>query len=135
MSTISFVSKHEIITDNDNFSVIIPTVHNKMELLDEYRLKLLFPSYFGFNWDALWDLLCDLQWISQEHIHIYHERLTLMPIGELKVFLDVVTDVCMEWDDNLSVISSRQKKAFHFYFNNKEKVMIQSIIEKGNKSI
>lgn len=41
---------------------------NKVKLFQELSEALIFPEYFGHNWDALRDVLLDLEWISQENI-------------------------------------------------------------------
>jgi RNAse (barnase) inhibitor barstar len=126
MSSISFVSEYRMVTDLDNYSVIIPAVHSKKELLDEYNKWLKFP-YFGFNWDALWDLVCDFHWIAQRHIHIYHESVASMPVEDLQCFLEIITDACKSWEKRQQENLLLQKKILYIYFNNKEKRYIQEI--------
>ncbi len=128
MSSISFVSEYRIMTDQNNYSVTIPAVHSKKELLDEYNKWLKFP-YFGFNWDALWDLVCDFHWIAQRHIHIYHECVTLMPIRDLKIFLKLLIDACKDWDEIVEETSENQKKTLYIYFNKNEEEFILSKLQ------
>ena len=42
----------DIKTDEELFSVIASTMQ--------------FPDYFGYNWDALYECLCDMNWLSSE---------------------------------------------------------------------
>ena len=124
MNNISFVQEFSIPTDQDNYSAIIPAVHSKAELCDEYNKQLKFP-YFGFNWDALWDLLCDFHWIPQRHIHIYHESVASLPVDDLKVFIRIITDACKDWENCQS--DSQPEKVLHFYFDSGEQGYVQEI--------
>lgn len=40
-------------------------VFNKDTLLHALYQSCVFPAYFGFNWDALKDILVDASWVSQ----------------------------------------------------------------------
>ncbi len=42
----------------------------KAELLDRFAAALHFPAWFGHNWDALADLLCDLSWLPASPRHL-----------------------------------------------------------------
>lgn len=128
MSSIFFISEYEVLTDSNNFSVVIPAICNKKELLNEYSIKLKFP-YFGANWDSLWDLICDFHWIPQKHIHIYHECITLMPIRDLKIFLKLLIDACKDWDEIVEETSENQKKTLYIYFNKNEEEFILSKLQ------
>lgn len=39
---------------------------DKAELLARIARTLRFPDWFGHNWDALSDCLCDLSWLSAD---------------------------------------------------------------------
>ena len=51
--------------------VYIDNVHTEDDILNLYNKQLRFPSYFGYNWDALKDILCYLnEWVHiPEHTH------------------------------------------------------------------
>ena len=128
MSTIQYTSDVGVVTDQEFFSVVIPPVSSKRELLEGYNLMLKFP-YFGFNWDALWDLLCDFHWITQRHIHIYHESVASIPVEDLKVFLEIIVRVCEDWKIPRPALPLWRMKTHHFYFNSNEEEHIKSIIQ------
>ena len=73
MSEISFVSEFLHPTDSGSYYADILVVDSKDGLFEELNSKLAFP-YFGFNWDALWDLYCDFHWIEQRYIYISSRR-------------------------------------------------------------
>ncbi|MGW1917204.1 barstar family protein [Streptomyces sp. NPDC002076] len=33
----------------------------------QFHEALRLPGYFGWNWDACWDCLCDLHWLKAAH--------------------------------------------------------------------
>ena len=66
---------------------------------------MAFPEWFGANWDALEDCLCDLSWRPGEgHVLVFtgHEDL---PLDELGVLLDVLRTCAADW-------SARQRPFF-----------------------
>ena len=42
-------------------------VKTKSGILDLFSNQLRFPSYFGSNWDALWDCIKDLEWLETKN--------------------------------------------------------------------
>ena len=48
------------------FPVDLRRVHDKEELLDTLAKALAFPEWFGHNYDALYDCLCDMGWRPAE---------------------------------------------------------------------
>lgn len=51
-----------------------PNLHRKRQLMLEYVRRLGFPRYFGWNWDAFYDCLCDLSWLEQpKRVILAHE--------------------------------------------------------------
>lgn len=128
MNHILFYDDIHLRTDDTMFCARIKPVSNAKELFVELNQNLVFP-YFGFNWDALWDLYCDFHWINQKNIHIFHES-----VGELvnsygnptknalDIYISIIYDTCEEWE-------KRYKHNIFFYFNKKEKDVIQSYLD------
>jgi len=56
------------------FVIDIANIHNKAQLLERFAETLKFPEYFGHNWDALCDLLCDREWFDNNGVvlHLKH---------------------------------------------------------------
>jgi RNAse (barnase) inhibitor barstar len=56
------------------FTVDIADVHNKTQMLERFAETLEFPDYFGHNWDALYDVLCDEAWFGDVGVvlHLKH---------------------------------------------------------------
>ena len=56
------------------FVIDIANTHNKAQLLERFAETLKFPEYFGYNWDALYDVLCDREWFDDNGVvlHLKH---------------------------------------------------------------
>ena len=56
------------------FVVDISNTHDKAQLLERFYEELNFPGYFGHNWDALYDVLCDQEWFGNSGVvlHLKH---------------------------------------------------------------
>jgi RNAse (barnase) inhibitor barstar len=75
-------------------------VHGKKCLLKDFYEKLRFPEYFGFNWDALYDCLCDLSWLNEKKIVLLYESLPSLDDESLHSFLDVVNASIIDWKED-----------------------------------
>jgi RNAse (barnase) inhibitor barstar len=103
-----FYSKKEEIKNNDYDLVvhIRKDVNSKNELFEMFSSKLEFPTYFGKNWDAFYDCLCDLEHLHKEKILILHEDLPFKESEEeRKIYTDLLFDVesCFSSDPNHKV--------------------------------
>jgi RNAse (barnase) inhibitor barstar len=72
MKNIKFIKTPSLYNPHGCIVAHISNINSKEELLKELNIKLKFP-YFGFNWDALYDLLRDFHWIDQKGIILVHE--------------------------------------------------------------
>lgn len=58
---------------------------------------LAFPTYFGFNWDALFDCLRDFSWITEQDIVLVHLGLPVLPEQQLRIYLRLLRDSVLDW--------------------------------------
>ncbi len=69
-------------------------IDSKHLVFDLYCNSLNFPDYFGFNWDALYDCLTDLDWIEEYEINLIHEDI---PLHQEKIqcntYISLLSDV------------------------------------------
>jgi hypothetical protein len=73
-------------------------IRSKQKLFAILADKLHFPRYFGWNWDALEELLRDLSWLSAVSIVIIHDDLPFGAAGENRViYLQLIQAVTAHW--------------------------------------
>jgi RNAse (barnase) inhibitor barstar len=68
-------------------------IQSKRELLEVLAARLQLPSYFGANWDALWDCLNDFSWLPTGPVVLRHADVPL-PGDEAsaKTYLTILRD-------------------------------------------
>lgn len=75
-------------------------VRDKEALLARLARALGFPDWFGGNWDALEDCLCDLSWRpGAGHVLLLHGQEALLP-DDLGVLLDVLASCAGFWAES-----------------------------------
>ena len=78
-------------------------VSDKAALLAAFAQSMAFPSYFGYNWDALSDVLCDLGWApTQRGYVLLLDDLAPLAAGAPEVFatlLQVLRGAVAFWRD------------------------------------
>ncbi len=75
---------------------------SKAELLARIATAMHFPSWFGHNWDALADCLCDLSWLpaSGYVIHFKHAHALRCAAPEvLDTLLEILAEAAAFWAD------------------------------------
>lgn len=100
---------------------IDPNIADTDELLRSLYYLLWFPGYFGFNWNALYDCLRDLDWISENKVMIVHESLPGIPDSDLRIYLEVLKDCILDWVND-------EKHQLEVYFNEKDQGEIERLL-------
>ena len=71
----------------------------KAALLAALAAALRFPPWFGGNWDALEDCLCDLSWLpSSGHLLLIEGAQTMAP-DDLGVLRDILSSAAQFWKE------------------------------------
>jgi RNAse (barnase) inhibitor barstar len=61
-------------------------------------VALKFPDYFGGNWDALWECICDLAWLPEGDVVLFHNDLPLSADRALLLtYLQILKDAVEKW--------------------------------------
>lgn len=70
-------------------------------LLEALSIALRFPDYFGQNWNALDECICDLSWLPPGDVVIIHKDLPLVDDhGSLSIYLCILRDAVRNWATN-----------------------------------
>jgi hypothetical protein len=67
----------------------------KGELLSQIARALEFPAWFGGNWDALEDCLCDLSWREAQGTVLLFEN--IRPGSDFGVLADILASAAEYW--------------------------------------
>jgi RNAse (barnase) inhibitor barstar len=85
------------------FPVDLRKANNREDLLDTIAEKMAFPEWFGHNYDALFDCLCDLGWRPGEgylvvlrHCDGIHGNAEADFVNTLKIF----EEAAAEWRED-----------------------------------
>jgi RNAse (barnase) inhibitor barstar len=73
---------------------------DKAELLDRFAAALRFPAWFGHNWDALADALCDLSWLPATACHLVLSGSSTLRTADPEAFatlLEILDDCSAYW--------------------------------------
>lgn len=81
----------------DYVAHIPASLSSKEELFVALIRELKLPAYFGKNWDALWDCLCDLSWIKSKRVLIVHADIPRLDNPAMTAYLNVLHQSCRDW--------------------------------------
>ena len=88
-------------TGGDTFVGILPkSISDVTVLFDALFDILLFPSYFGYNWNALSDCLRDFRWLKEKRVILVHEEIPQLLNDDLWQYLDVLHESIKDWGDD-----------------------------------
>ena len=82
---------------DDGMLFKVPPLLGREDILRWYNSSMNFP-YFGYNWDSLYDMLCDLSWISEKHVTIVHSDLPDLSKEDLIIYVGILFDAMSSWE-------------------------------------
>jgi RNAse (barnase) inhibitor barstar len=108
MKKIDFISNPNEYKCSSDYVAFISQVNGEDSLHRKLSEVLKFPSYYGENWNALYDCLRDFSWINQKGIALVHITVPILPEIQLKIYIEILLDSIKYWNDsnehNLKVI-------------------------------
>jgi RNAse (barnase) inhibitor barstar len=75
-------------------------IKSKNDLLSHLARVLMFPDYFGNNWDALEECLLDLGWIPANGyvlLFSHPENFVTNSLEDFKIFKEIITSASKYW--------------------------------------
>ncbi len=70
---------------------------DKQALMQRIARVLEFPRWFGGNWDALEDCLCDLSWSKSGGHVLLIEAAVDLPTDERGILIDILASAATSW--------------------------------------
>ena len=70
---------------------------DKDQLVARVAAALEFPAWFGGNWDALEDCLCDLSWMTGEGYVLVFDGAKDLPLVERGTLVDILASAAASW--------------------------------------
>ena len=88
-------------SNTDKLVVIVPAgIDSADALIQLIATEIRYPYRHGSDWNALFDTLCDLSWLSERKVFIVHEALPQIPECQLNEYLRVLRDAVGSWYAN-----------------------------------
>lgn len=118
------------------FRTLIPSSIKSTEELFKYYASLLqIGGYFGHNWSALDEILCDFEWINENEIEILHDGLPRLDSErDFKLYLEMLSDAVDFWNGKgINAPYLPQRKIKHkliIYFPVDQKSRMEELISK-----
>ena len=72
-------------------------IADKQALMQRLARALEFPRWFGGNWDALEDCLCDLSWSKSGGHVLLIEAAVDLPTDERGILIDILASAATSW--------------------------------------
>lgn len=108
------INKLRIVLESKNiyFQILdFSDVDSKQKLMHEFEEKLEFPEYFGRNWDALRDCLCDFSWIDPSKGYVFVVScLPNLNLYETYILLHILYESWVVW------LTNGEKRIFKIIF-------------------
>lgn len=104
MEVFKFTNQPDSYESNGSFIAQIENINNEDYLFKELSEKLKFPDYFGYNWNAVYDCLCDLSWIQEREVVLIHLQPLNISRKTFKVYLEVLSDAVKSWENDTDKI-------------------------------
>ncbi|MEA2754928.1 MAG: hypothetical protein QOJ54_1217 [Aliidongia sp.] len=108
--------------DDALIGVVPEYVSSVGHLMQSIADALLFPAYFGRNWNALYDCLRDFHWTDKKNIVLIHNNLPVLANEDLKTYLGILRDAVTDWKPD-------EFHKFHVIFNKSAEQAVISALE------
>jgi RNAse (barnase) inhibitor barstar len=103
------------------FRALIPSsIANSDELHKFYASLLQIGGYYGHNWDALDEVIQDLEWVEEKEVEILHDGLPRLSSEELIIYLSILSEAVDFW--NGRGINAQHKLVIYFPLDSKEQI-------------
>lgn len=99
MKKIEFLEYPTRYCNETEYIAYLPKVKNENDLFRQLSDILVFPDYFGDNWNALFDCLRDFSWISKRGVVLVHSEIPVLYEEELMTYFEIIFSAVEDWTD------------------------------------
>lgn len=99
MKKIEFLEYPTRYCNETEYIAYLPKVKNENDLFRQLSDILVFPDYFGDNWNALFDCLRDFSWINKRGVVLVHSEIPVLYEEELMTYFDIIFSAVEDWTD------------------------------------
>ena len=93
-----YVEDIEKLAPSEKVVAIVPAgIRLREKLFSILSKELKFPSYFGSNWDALNDCLCDFSWTDIFLITVIHHDIPALGTHHTRIYLETLACCVEAW--------------------------------------
>lgn len=100
MNNINFYNNLNDLGQHECFLAEIGNICNEEDLFIDLKNGLMFPDYFGFNWNATYECLTDFHWIKEKMIIIIHNENLNIEKSILSIYMQVLESAIDYWRKN-----------------------------------
>jgi hypothetical protein len=94
----AFIFSHRADVKAVHWAELLPGIKSEDALLEALSVALRFPDYFGRNWNALNECICDLSWLPPGDVALIHNDLPMADNrASLSMYLSVLRDAVGNW--------------------------------------
>ena len=87
-------------------------LRRKQDLFRALADGLKFPPYFGWNWDALEECLCNLSWLRERtNIVLVHKHIPLASVEQRSIYLDILRNARAQQPARLRIVFPKTAQA------------------------
>src|SRR5690606_12872666 len=110
---------------------------DQLDMFKTYGEGLSAPNgYFGENWNAFLDCVCDLQWMKAHEVFIVHHELPRLSCEDTAIYLDILRNAVETWADEKTDELSRIYPDFvphrlTIFFPGELKSVISAYLQRG----
>lgn len=99
MEKIEFLEYPTRYCNETEYIAYLSKVKDENDLFRQLSDILVFPDYFGDNWNALFDCLRDFSWISKRGVVLVHSEIPVLSEEELMTYFHIIFSAVEDWTD------------------------------------
>ena len=149
-----FVEDFPLVEQNVKAVIVSKRILGTRMLFKRFKVELLFPDWFGYNFHVFYDIMTQLYYnFPEKEVRIYHQGLPLLLPKDMKEYLDWLNLIDVEWErfaeraditrayaekhperytktEGITTWWNEQPKIFNVYFRKRDESYVKDILSK-----